>query len=98
MVNRFGKSCRTFLAGSWSVGGAVGRLGGRWTAGRSPAAAATPPAWTAYVVSYNDDAVIPVNTATDAVGTPITVGTRALGHRHHAGRLHRLRHGRGHHE
>jgi YVTN family beta-propeller protein len=40
-----------------------------------PAAATTPSAWTAYVVSYDDDAVIPVNTATDAVGSPITVGS-----------------------
>ena len=41
----------------------------------SPAAAASPPAWTAYVVSNATDAVIPVNTATDAVGTPIAVGS-----------------------
>ena len=48
-----------------------------------PAAAVTPPALTAYVVSYNDDAVIPVNTATHAVGSPITVEA-PLGYRDHA--------------
>jgi YVTN family beta-propeller protein len=52
---------------------AVSVIGGSQSA--TPAAATNPTAWTAYVVSYNDNAVIPVNTATDAVGTPITVGS-----------------------
>ena len=75
MVTRFGTYCRTLLAGSLVFAGAaaVSVVGGSLSA--SPAAAATPTAWTAYVVSYNDDAVIPVNTATDAVGAPITVGS-----------------------
>ncbi len=66
---------RTLLAGSLVLAGAVvvsvvaGSLPAR------PAAGTTPSAWTAYVVSYNDDAVIPVNTATDAVGSPIAVGS-----------------------
>jgi YVTN family beta-propeller protein len=75
MVTHFRKYCRTFLAGSLVFGGAVAVsvVGGSLTA--SLAAGATPSAWTAYVVSYNDDSVIPVNTATNAVGTPITVGS-----------------------
>ncbi len=75
MVTHFGKYRRTLLAGFLVFGGAaaVSVIGGSLAA--SPAGAASPPAWTAYVVSYNDDAVIPVNTATHAVGSPITVGS-----------------------
>ena len=75
MVTRLRKYCRTLLAGSLVFGGAVAVsvVGGSLSA--SPAAAAAPSAWTAYVVSYNTDAVIPVNTATHAVGAPITVGS-----------------------
>ena len=75
MVTRFRTYCRTLLAGSLVFAGAiaVSVVGGSQSA--PPAAATTPSAWTAYVVSYNDDAVIPVNTATDVVGTPITVGS-----------------------
>ncbi len=75
MVTRFRTYCRTILVGPLIVGGAiaVSVVGGSQSA--PPASATTPSAWTAYVVSYNDDAVIPVNTATDVVGTPITVGS-----------------------
>jgi YVTN family beta-propeller protein len=75
MVTHFGKYCRTLLTGLLVFWGAaaVSVVGGSLAA--SPAVAASPPAWTAYVVSYNDDAVIPVNTATDAVGSPIIVGS-----------------------
>jgi sugar lactone lactonase YvrE len=64
-----------FLAGSLVLGGAVtlAVVGGALPA--TLAAAASPPAWTAYVVSNSTDAVIPVNTATHAVGAPITVGS-----------------------
>ncbi len=75
MVSRFRKYCRTLLAGSLVFGGsvAISLVGGSLSA--PPAAAVTPPAWTAYVVSNATEAVIPVNTATDAVGTPIAVGS-----------------------
>ena len=75
MATRFRILCRTLLAGSLLFGGAVAVsvVGGSLSA--LPAAAASPPAWTAYVVSGTTDAVIPVNTATDAVGAPIAVGT-----------------------
>ncbi len=75
MVTRFRTYCRMLLVGPLALGGAmaVSVIGGSQSA--LPAAATSPSAWTAYVVSYNDDAVIPVNTATDAVGTPITVGS-----------------------
>src|ERR1700677_2480067 len=73
MVTRFGTYGRTLLAGLLIFWGAVAVsvVGGSLSS--SPAAAASPPAWTAYVVSNATDAVIPVNTATDAVGTAITV-------------------------
>jgi YVTN family beta-propeller protein len=75
MVTRFGTYWRTLLVGPLALGGAIAVtvIGGSQSA--PPAAAATPTPWTAYVVSYEDDAVIPVNTATDAVGAPITVGS-----------------------
>ena len=76
MVTRFGTYGRTLLAGLLIFWGAVAVsvVGGSLSS--SPAAAAaSPPAWTAYVVSNATDAVIPVNTATDAVGTAITVGS-----------------------
>ena len=75
MATDLRKYCRALLAGSLVFGGAmaVSVTGGALSG--SPASGSTPPAWTAYVVSYNDDAVIPVNTATDAVGSPITVGS-----------------------
>ncbi len=37
-------------------------------------AQAAGPAWTAYVVNNDADAVTPVNTETDTAGTPIPVG------------------------
>jgi DNA-binding beta-propeller fold protein YncE len=75
MVTELGKYCRTLLAGSLLLGGvaAISVVSGSIAA--SPAAATTPMAWTAYVVSNATDSVIPVNTATHAVGTPITVGS-----------------------
>ncbi len=75
MVTELGKYCRTLLAGSLVLGGlaAVSVVAGSMAA--TPAAAASPLAWTAYVVSGTTDAVIPVNTATDAVGNPIIVGS-----------------------
>jgi DNA-binding beta-propeller fold protein YncE len=76
MVNRFRTYCRTLLAGSLVFGGAAAiSVAGGSLAASPAAAAASPPAWTAYVVSNTTDAVIPVNTATDAVGTPIAVGS-----------------------
>ena len=38
-------------------------------------AGAATPAWTAYVVDHGSDAVIPIDTATGATGTPIAVGS-----------------------
>jgi hypothetical protein len=75
MVTRLRTYCRTVLAGALVFAGVmvVSVVGGPQAA--PPASATSPSAWTAYVVSYNDDAVIPINTATDAVGTPITVGS-----------------------
>jgi YVTN family beta-propeller protein len=75
MVTEFRKYCRALLAGLLVFGGvaAISVVGGSLAA--SPAAAASPPAWTAYVVSNATDAVIPVNTATDAVSTPIAAGS-----------------------
>ena len=63
------------MAGSLLFGGAVAVsvVGGSLSS--SPAAAAAPAAWTAYVVSNTTDAVIPVNTVTHAVGTPIAAGS-----------------------
>lgn len=63
------------LVGPLALGGAVAvsAIGGSQSA--LPAGATVPSTWTAYVVSYTNDAVIPINTATDAVGTPITVGS-----------------------
>ena len=63
------------FAGSLVLGGAVAVSAAGGTLAASPAAAASPSAWTAYAVSYATDAVIPVNTATDAVGTPIAAGS-----------------------
>jgi sugar lactone lactonase YvrE len=63
------------FAGSLVLGGAVAVSAAGGTLAASPAAAASPSAWTAYVVSYATDAVIPVNTATHAVGTPIAAGS-----------------------
>src|ERR1700689_2151819 len=75
MVTRFGTYGRTLLAGLLIFWGAVAVsvVGGSLSS--SPAAAASPPAWTAYVVSNATDAVIPVDTATDTVGAPIAVGS-----------------------
>ncbi len=77
MEIRFGKYYRSVLAGSL-VMAAVVVFTATVVSGSvhaTAASGATPPAWTAYVVSYDDDAVIPVNTSTDTVGTPITVGS-----------------------
>ncbi|MGA8636028.1 MAG: PKD domain-containing protein [Candidatus Dormiibacterota bacterium] len=38
-------------------------------------AGAATPAWTAYVVDHGSDAVVPIDTATGATGTPIAVGS-----------------------
>ncbi len=74
MVTELGRYCRSLLAGTLVFGAAaISLVSGSLAA--SPAAAASPPAWTAYVVSNATDAVIPVDTATDAVGTPIAVGS-----------------------
>jgi DNA-binding beta-propeller fold protein YncE len=75
MVTELRMYCRSLLAGLLVFGGAaaISVVGGSLAA--SPAAAASPPAWTAYVVSNATDTVIPVNTATDAVGAPIAVGS-----------------------
>jgi DNA-binding beta-propeller fold protein YncE len=75
MVTRFGKYGRTLLAGSLMFWGAVAVSVVGGSLSPSPSAAATTPAWTAYVVSNSTDAVIPVNTATDAVGAPIAIGS-----------------------
>jgi DNA-binding beta-propeller fold protein YncE len=74
-MTRLRRYCRALLGGSLALGGmaAVSVVSGSIAA--TPAAAATPPAWTAYVVSNSTDAVVPVNTATHAVGAPITVGS-----------------------
>jgi DNA-binding beta-propeller fold protein YncE len=66
---------RAFFAGSLVLGGAAAVSAAGGTLAASPAAAASPSAWNAYVVSYATDAVIPVNTATDTVGTPIAAGS-----------------------
>ncbi len=75
MVTRFRTYCRTVLAGALVFAGVmvVSVIGGPQPA--LPASATPPSAWTAYVVSYTNDAVIPINTATDALGAPITVGS-----------------------
>jgi YVTN family beta-propeller protein len=75
MATRFRIFCRTLLAGSLVFGGAaaISVAGGSLSA--LPAAAATPASGTAYVVSNANDTVIPVNTATHAVGAPIAVGS-----------------------
>ena len=75
MGSRFGTIRRLLLAGSLVLGGLVTLAMVDGTLPATLAAAASPPAWTAYVVSYSTDAVIPVNTATHAVGAPITVGS-----------------------
>jgi len=75
MVTHFGKYCRTLLAGFLVFGGAAAISVVAGSLAASPAVAANPPAWIAYVASNTTDAVIPVNTATDAVGTPIAVGS-----------------------
>jgi len=75
LATRFRKYCRTILAGPLVFAGTVAASVVTGSLSAPPAAAATPPAWTAYVVSYNNGTVIPVNTATHAVGTPITVGS-----------------------
>ncbi len=75
MATRLRILCRTLLAGSLVFGGAVAASVAGGSLSSLPAAAATPPAWTAYVVSSSTDAVIPVDTATDAAGAPIAVGS-----------------------
>jgi DNA-binding beta-propeller fold protein YncE len=75
MTTRFRNYCRILVVGSLVFGGAaaISAVGGSLSS--SVAGAASPPAWTAYVVSHATDAVIPVNTATDALGAPIAVGS-----------------------
>ncbi len=75
MTPRFQTRCRRLLAGVLTLGGAVAVsvVGGPLTA--TTATASTPAGWTAYVVSFADDAVIPVDTATHAVGAAIAVGS-----------------------